>query len=144
MNHEIKAGKLESVIARLRNHANATRDMAEQIFNASGSRPHDNKLLDRVDAMHATRMSVALCDMQFVLYALEDRLAEESKPRRYMVSVSGGSAPSNIHPTLEMAKAEAARLSQKPHCRNSTIHALEIKATLKPVAAFEWVQDAIK
>ena len=57
---------------------------------------------------------------------------------RYMVSVTGSSAPSHIHTDWQTAKEEAERLSRLSQNRDRTIHIVEIKATLKPVTTHVW------
>lgn len=61
---------------------------------------------------------------------------------KYMVSVTGSNAPSNIHTDWQQAKAkaEAERLSKLSQNRDRTIHVVQVMATLKPVTTHVWEQ----
>lgn len=56
----------------------------------------------------------------------------------YMVSVDGGSAPTVEHPTLELAKAEAERLSEQSKNRYQKIRVLQVIDVLEPRHTHAW------
>lgn len=66
--------------------------------------------------------------------ALEQLLSSmfNVEPTKYMVSVSGGSAPEKEHDTFESAAIEAERLAKQFSNRGRVIRVVAVVATLAP------------